>query len=219
MIGGGGTDGGDLRRLRRRPHDLDEVAVEPVRHRTRSRDPAHRHVAGDGVEQRPPDGRELRDADDLDGAEQRRCMVQPHPPRSHEVGGPHHRRRQRLRDRRFQNGHRVEAGMLAGPCLEVDARTPRFAQRVGGGLTIPGSALMPSSSPSTVSGRTALTASRRASSSTGRASPPASRAASCSNVMTCRPCRRSRPASSRSSRIPSRPWATVVRRSKSSTST
>ena len=59
-------------------------------------------------------------------------MVQPRAPRSHEVGGPHHRGRQRMHDRRFQNGHRAEPGMLAGPRLEVDARPPRFAQRVGG---------------------------------------------------------------------------------------
>ena len=78
---------------------------------------------------------------------------------------------------------------------------------------MPGSPLIPSSSPRAVSGSTAVMASLSASSSTGCARPPASRADSCSKVMICSPCRRPRAASSRSSRILSRLWAITVWRS------
>ena len=75
---------------------------------------------------------------------------------------------------------------------------------------MPGSALIPSSSPSAVPGSRPVMASLSASSSTGCARPPASRAANCSKVITCSPCRRPRAASSRNSRILSRLWAITV---------
>ena len=51
---------------------------------------------------------------------------------------------------------------------------------------MPGSALMPSSSPRPIVCKTVLMASLSASSSTGRVKLPARRAASCSKVITCR---------------------------------
>ena len=143
VIGRGRADGGDIRRLRVCPHNLDRLDVEPVRHRAGACDPAHGHMAGERVQQRPPDGRELRNTDDFDRPEQRRRMLQPRAPRSDEVGGPHHRRRQRPHDLRLQAGDRVKARMLAGTRLKVHAGAPRLAQRVSGGAHHAGELLDP----------------------------------------------------------------------------
>ena len=85
------------------------------------------------MQERPPDGRQLGDADDLDGPEQRLRMLQPCAARSDEIGGPHHGRRQRAHDRRLQAGDGVKARMLGGARLKVDAGPPRLAQGIGSG--------------------------------------------------------------------------------------
>ena len=85
------------------------------------------------MEKWPPDRRELGDADNLDGPEQRRRVIQPRKPRGDQIGGPHHRRRQRRRHRILEAGDRSEAWMLTGPGLKVEAGPPRLAQRVGAG--------------------------------------------------------------------------------------
>ena len=46
-----------------------------------------------------------------------------------------------MQDRRFQDGHRVQAGVLARPSLEVNSRVPRCPQRVGGGAHHAGQSL------------------------------------------------------------------------------
>ena len=143
VISRGRADGGELRRLRLFPHDLDRVTVEPGRHRPRPRDPADRHTASDRVQQRSPDGREFGDADDVDGPEQHRRMVQAHEARGDEVGGPHHGWRQRVHDRRLQAGDGMNARMLGGARLKVDGGPPRLAQGVGSGAHHAGQSLDP----------------------------------------------------------------------------
>ena len=85
------------------------------------------------MEKGPPDRREFCNADDLDGPEQRRRVIQPRKTRDDKVGGSHHRWRQCRHDRILQAGDGAEARMLSGPGLKVEARSPRLAQRVGGG--------------------------------------------------------------------------------------
>ena len=134
VIGGGRADDRNLWPLQFLPHDPDDIAVEPLRNGPGPGDPAHRHLPGNPVQQGPPYGGELGDADDFDRTEERRDMIQTLKPRLREVDGAHRRRRQGVQDRLFESGHRSKAGMSGGPGLKVEARTPRLAQGVGGGV-------------------------------------------------------------------------------------
>ena len=61
--------------------------------------------------------------------------------RSHEVGGSHQRWRQRFQDRVFEDGYRLQAGMLGGPNLKIDAGTPSLAQGIDGRAHLTGKGL------------------------------------------------------------------------------
>ena len=68
MIGGRRTDGGDCRRLRFRPNNLDALAIEPMGNGSRAGVPSHLHARSERMQQGPPAWRQLSDPDNLDRA-------------------------------------------------------------------------------------------------------------------------------------------------------
>lgn len=59
-------------------------------------------------------------------------MIQPLQRCRHEIDWTHHRRRQGGEDRFFEAGDRGNARVLAAARLQIDARAPHLAERVGG---------------------------------------------------------------------------------------